>query len=595
MTASPLADVRLHIVESVDDAVAFMQWLGERHDGPLGFDTETGGLSPYNDPLRTVQIGDKQQGWVIPWNEWGGVAREAFARYTGPLVGHNVPFDWQFIAHHTGIELAWERIDDTLTMARLDDPTRSNGLKPLVKKLVDSTAADGQRILAEGMAAHGWTWATVPMNFPPYWIYAALDPVETAHLEGHLSPKIQATCPEAYSLERSANRICTNMMRKGMLLDVPYVEQSIADFDTKAEQIRDWLKSAHKISSPKSSGQIAKAMGALGQEILAFTDRNAPKFDKDWLEVYEKAGENDAVRQLARYIRAVRHIEDIRDRYSAKFLALRDANDVVHCNVNVMGARTGRMSVSDPALQQLPRDDKDIRGSFIPRPGHVFISCDLDQVEMRLLAHLSADPGLIEAFKEADNGGADFFTAVARVLYHDDTLAKSDPRRQLVKNSSYARAYGGGTERLAKTARVSSREIAVFEDLFDQRFPGMRLLMDRLEGEAKQAFRRNERGGVRLEDGRFLPCDQGKEYANLNYDIQGTAAIYMKRALANIDAAGLGPNLVLAVHDEAILEVPEDIADEALRVVQDCMTDRTNYRVPLTAGGVILTERWQKA
>jgi DNA polymerase-1 len=336
-------------------------------------------------------------------------------------------------------------------------------------------------------------------------------------------------------------------------------------------------------------------MEALGQDNQFWTDRNAPRFDKDALAYYEKAGENAAVRQLAQYIRAVRHIEDIRDRYSAKFLELRDRHDVVHCNVNVMGARTGRMSVSDPALQQLPRDDKVIRGSFIPRPGHVFISCDLDQVEMRILAHLSRDPGLIEAFREADNGGADFFTAVARVLYRNDTLIKSDPRRQLVKNSSYARAYGGGTEKLAMTAGVSTAEIKVFEDLFDSRFPGMRTLMDTLERDAKNAFRRGDRGGVRLEDGRFLPCDKGKEYTNLNYDIQGTAAIIMKRLLANIDAAGLGDMLVLVVHDEAILEVPIEQADEVLKIVQDCMTDRQNYLVPLTAGGTILTERWQKA
>lgn len=599
MTPSPLIDVQLHLVESVDDAMAFMTWLGQRRDTPLGLDTETSGLSPYRDTLRTIQIGDLHDGWVIPWQEWGGVAREAFRRYTGELVAHNLPFDWQFIAEHTGIELPWERLHDTLPMARLDDPTRSNGLKPLVKKLVDPTAAAGQRELDEGMGANGWTWATVPMDYPPYWIYAALDPVETVHLERHLAPRIQASCPEAYSLERATNRICTQMMRKGMLLDVPYVQKSMDEFDAKSDQIRAWLKSAHKITSPKSSAQIARSFEALGQAIPSspefWTERHAPKFDKDTLAFYSKKGENTAVRQLAQYIRAVRHIEDIRDRYSAKFLELRDAHDVIHCNINPMGARTGRMSVSDPALQQLPRDDKVIRGSFIPRPGHVFISVDLDQVEARLLAHLSQDPGLIQAFLEADTTGPDFFTVVARALYGDDTLVKSDPRRQLTKNSVYAKAYGGGREKIAMTSGASLDHVAFFETMFESRFPGMKRLMTQLEQDAKGAFRRGQRGGVRLEDGRFLPCDKGKEYATLNYDIQGTAAIFMKRALTHMDAAGIGHMLVLVVHDEAILEVPIGQAEEVLRIVQDCMTDRTNYLVPLTAGGTILTERWQKA
>lgn len=591
---SILADVQLHLVETIDDLFTLKRWLSERRETPLAFDTESSGLAPRRDKLRLVQFGDLHQGFAIPWEQWGGAALEILNTYEGEFVAHNSIFDIRFLTVHAGWDAPWHRIHDTLTLARLQDPTRQNGLKPLAKRLVDPYSAAGQRELDAGFAANGWDWATVPLDFPPYWLYSALDGVLTSHLYQQIGPRIAQDCPEAYSLERSANRICTSMMLNGLLLDVPYVERSINDFDGKSAQIRSWLKSAHKITSPKSSGQIAKAMEGVGQRILFFTERNAPQFDKDALAFYEKFGENTAVRQLAQYIRAVRHIEDIRDRYSMKFLELRDSDNLISCNINVMGARTGRMSISDPALQQLPRDDKVIRGSFIPRPGHVFISCDLDQVEMRLMAHLSEDEGLIQAFKEADNGGADFFTSVARVLYRDDALAKSDPRRQLVKNSSYARAYGGGTEKLAATAGVSTTEIKVFEDLFDQRFPGMRTLMNRLEGDAKAAFRRGERGGVRLGDGRFLPCDQGKEYANLNYDIQGEAARYMKICLSNIDAAGLTNYLRLPVHDEAILEVPAEDAEDALRTVQNCMTNLHDYRVPLTAGGAILTERWQK-
>ena len=595
MTTSPLADVELHLVESVADAVAFKSWLGQRREGPLGIDTETGGLSPYRDPLRTIQFGDRHHGWTIPWPLWGGLALEVFREYDGEYTAHNAPFDWQFIAEHTGYEIPWERLHDTLALARLGDPTRDNRLKPLNRRFVDPNAAVGQSELDEGMSANGWTWATVPTDFPPYWIYASLDPVETVHVHPHLAGPVEQNCPDAYSLERAANRLCTLMMRKGMLLDVPYVEDSITEFDGKSTQIRNWLKTSHKITSPKSSAQIARAFESLGQKILFYTGKNAPQFDKDSLSFYEQSGENTAVRQLAQYIRAVRHIEDIRDRYSAKFLELRDANDILHCNINVMGARTGRMSVSDPALQQLPRDDKMIRGSFIPRPGHVFISCDLDQVEARLLAHLSGDEGLIQAFHEADTVGPDFFTLVSRTLYADQSLVKDDPRRQLTKNSVYAKAYGGGTEKIAMTSGASIEHVQYFEQMFNSRFPGMKRLMNKLEHEAKQGNGPNRRGGVHLSDGRFLPCDRGKEYTTLNYLIQGEAARFMKLCLSNMDAAGLTDWLRLPVHDEIILEVPVEHAEEALRTVQDCMTDRTTYRVPLTAGGKILTERWQKA
>lgn len=595
MAASPLSGVSLNLVESVADAAALMSWLSQRRpDECIAIDTESGGLSPERDALRLVQVGDGRTGWAIPWERWGGVVLEILRAWRGRWITHNGVFDWRFIEHHTGFELPWDRLDDTLTMARLDDPTRANGLKPLSKKLIDRRAVAGQQALDDGMRANGWTWATVPIDYPPYWAYGSLDPVLTTHLHNYFSPVIEETCPEAYSLERSANRLCALMMRSGMLIDVPYVERSVEQFNTSSAEIRSWLKSRHKITSPKSGGQIRRAFENLGQEILFWTDRNAPQFDKDALSFYEKEGQNGAVKQLAKLIRAVRHIEDIRDRYSKKFLELRDSDGVIHCNINVMGARTGRMSVSDPALQQLPRDDKVIRGSFVPRPGHVFITCDLDQVEARLLAALSRDPGLIQAFHEADTTGPDFFTVVARALYRDESIVKDDSRRQLTKNSVYTKAFGGGLERLRITAGVTLEEGAAFEEMFNSRFPGMKKLMGRLEADAKVAIRRGMRGGVRLEDGRFLPCDEGREYATLNYYIQGTAARRMKVFLAHMDAAGLTEFMRLVVHDEIILEVPVDQAEEVLKTVEACMTDRDSYSVPLTAGGSVLTERWQK-
>lgn len=571
-----------------------MRWVGERRETPLAFDTESTGLSMSHDSLRLCQFGDLHTGYAIPWERWSGVALEVLNTYEGEFVAHNSVFDLKFLIRHGGWKPPHHRIHDTLTMARLDNPARINGLKQLSNSLIDKRASAGQKALDDAFHTNKWTWATVPIDFPPYWVYSSLDGVLTSHLYQHFQPVIDETCPEAYDLERSANRICLSMMMKGLLLDVPYVEKSIAEFDTKSTEIRAWLKSAHQITSPKSGGQLRRAFERLGQEILFWTEKNAPQFDKEALAFYEKQGQNGAVQQLAQLIRAVRHIEDISGRYLQAFLTGRDADNVLHCNINVMGARTSRMSVSDPALQQLPRDDKMIRGSFIPRPGYVFISCDLDQVEMRILAHLSKDPGLIAAFLEADAGGADFFTAVARILFRDNGLIKSDPRRQLVKNSSYARAYGSGRDRLAATAGVSIDEISVFENLFDERFPGMKTLMDTLERQAKAAFRNGERGGVRLEDGRFLPCDKGKEYTTLNYAIQGQAARYMKICLSNLDAAGLTDMLVLPVHDEILLEAPIEQAQDILKVVEDCMTSRGVYSTPLTAGGSILPERWVK-
>jgi DNA polymerase-1 len=573
--------------------MALKRWLGERHDGIVAFDTESGGLSPWKTELRMVQFGDKRTGWAVPWERWGGVALEIFQSYEGEWAAHNGIHDWKFLSVKAGYDVPWERMHDTLTMARIDDPSRANGLKPLGSSLIDRRAVAGQKALDEGMAANKWNWATVPINYPPYWIYSALDPVITSHLHDHLAPRVLASAPEAYDLERAANRICTKMMMKGMQLDVPYVERAIATYEETSGKIRDWLIKAHQITSPVSAGQIRRAFERLGQDVLFWTRTGQPQFTKATLGFYVEQGQNDAVKQLAKYLLAVRKADKFPRDYLHKFLNLRDAGDILRMNINVMGAITSRMSVSEPPLQQLSRDEAMIRGSFVPRDGLVLLSCDLDQIELRMIADASADEGLIRAIHEADATGTNVFLVIGREMY-GEKITKKDPRYTSLKAFVYARAYGAGPEELAETAGIPIETVVHIETLFNENFPGMRRISDELISAARQMRARGERAGVRLKSGRFIPLKQGKDYTALNYKTQGPAAEYMKRSLVNLDASGLGDNLLLPIHDEVLLEAPASEAEEVLKVVEECMTDRENYAVPLTAGGSILPERWVK-
>ncbi len=590
---SPLADVSLHLVESIDEAMALKRWLGERREGVVAFDTESGGLSPWKTDLRMVQFGDMKTGWAVPWERWGGVALEILRSYDGDWAAHNGIHDWKFLSVQAGVDLPWHRIDDTLTLARIDDPARANGLKPLGSSLIDRRAVAGQKALDEGMSTNKWSWATVPVDYPPYWVYSALDPVITAHLHGHLKPRVMATAPEAYDLERAANRICTKMMMKGMLLDIPYIEQAIRSYEETSSQVRAWLTKRHQITSPVSAGQIRRAFERLGQEIVFWTNTGQPQFTKATLKFYMQHGQNDAVEQLAQLLLAVRKADKFPRDYLHKFLNMRDAGDVLRMSINVMGAITSRMSVSEPPLQQLSRDEKMIRGSFIPRPGMALISCDLDQVELRMIADASEDDGLIAAINEADRDNSNVFLIIAREMYKHE-ITKSDPRYTQLKAFMYARAYGAGPDTLAETAGIPPETVMQIEDLLNKNFPKMRRAADDLMDRMKYMRSRGERPGVRLKSGRFIPMKPGQDYAAWNYATQGPAAEYMKRCLIHIDAAGLGDNLLLPIHDEALLEVPESDAEEALKIVESCMMDRENYAVPLTAGGSILPERWIK-
>lgn len=593
MDASPLADISLNLVENIDDAMALKRWLGERHEGLLCVDTESGGLSPWKDRLRMVQFGDMRTGWAVPWERWGGVALEILNSWPGEWGAHNGVHDWKFLSVHGGYELPWERLHDTLTQARIDDPSRPNGLKPRAAADIDKRAVAGEKALHEGMAANKWNWDTVPVDYPPYWIYSALDPILTSHLDNLYRPRVTATASEAYALERAANRICTKMMMKGMRLDVPYVQDAIDIFAGTSRKIRQWLKDAHDITSPASGGQIQRRFERLGQKNLFWTDKGAPQYTKATLGFYRDNGENAAVRQLAQYLLAVRRSDKMPRDYLQKFLDLRDGDDILRMTINVMGAVTSRMSISDPPMQQLSRDEKTIRGSFIPREGHVFISCDLSQIEMRMIADASGDQGLIDAILEADATGTNLFLVIGSEMY-GEKITKEDQRYTALKAFCYARAYGAGHDTLAETAGVPVAQVRHIEELFDARFPGMRAIMEELEQAAVRMRLRGERSGVGFPSGRFIPCKPGKDYAALNCRIQGLAAEYMKRALINIDNTGLGDYLILPIHDEALLEVPIAEAEDALKVVEDCMTDMTSYRVPLTASGVIMTERWHK-
>jgi DNA polymerase-1 len=590
-----LDNVDLRLVDSVTEAVEFKRFLSERHeDNLLAIDTESSGLHAYlaGEKLRLIQIGDKRSGWVIPWEQWGGVALEAIRVWEGGWVLHNSPHDYQWLSHHAGVELPWNRIHDTMVQVALVDPLKPKGLKPVSERLFGKAALAGQKVLKEAMMEQGWTWGTVPFDFMPYVIYSALDPVLTSSIHEQFHPQVMEHAAQAYDLERGAQRVCTRMMQRGMLLDVPYVNAARDKLVTYSEKAREWLKSRHGITSPNSAGQLRRTLENCNQEILFFTDKGAPQFDKRALTFYKIEGQNQDVQQIADCVLKIRHAEKIISSYMDNFLKFRDPNDVIHASINTLAARTGRMSVTDPALQTLHRKDKIVRGSYRPRDGHVYVTCDLNQVESRMAAHFTGDVGLIEAFRRADAEGGDFFCELSGPIYGEEIL-KKDPRRDVVKTLTYRTLFGGGenVEEMALAAEVQFDQMKHAKENFDHRFPGLKEMLQTVADTAS----RREPPHLFSPYGRRFLLERGREFTQgLNALLQGHAAEYFKKSLLDIEAAGLGEYMVLVVHDECILEVPEEMAEEAKKVVEESMTDRTSYKVPITAEANILTERWKK-
>lgn len=588
---SPLSDVELHLVDNLDEALALRTWIGQRRDTPVGYDTETSGFNPFKGELRLAQLGDTRHGWAIPYDTWGGFVLETLNKYEGPLVMHNSSFDVKWTQVHSGGKWTppWDRIDDTMAMAHLDDPTRPRALKALADREVDPRASAGQSALSDGMKKQHWTWATVPVDFAPYWVYAALDPVLTAHI-WKKKKSVLTEFRDAYQIEMSATRIATQMMMHGALIDVPYTEKAIEKLKAYALECRDWLK-AFGVTSPMSSGQIGKVAENYGVDIAFFTDSGQPSFDKSALAYYIEM--YPAARTFFETVRSTRQTEKIIGTYLENFLEMRDSDDRLHPSLWVNAAKTSRMSCSEPNLQNLIRDDKVVRGAIIPAERFVLMSIDADQIEARMAAHFSQDPGLIEAFRLADETGADFFSIIASEIYQTE-IVKKDKRRQRTKNTFYAKIYGASTAKMAITAGVPVDQMAAFHLALNNRYPGLEHYMDSTIAESRMHSHRGM-PAVYTPTGRRLLATPGKEYALANFKIQGHAAEILKLGMTRLDAAGFGDYMVVPVHDEVIFEVPEDQAEEMLHVAEETLADRTSYSVPITWGGDIMRERWVKS
>lgn len=566
------SDIDLRLVTCIDDLFDLKRWLGERRE-VMGLDTETSGLDPWapGARLRTIQIGDHRAGWVIPWEGWGGAAIECLDAFDGPLTLHNASFDAKWLRLHANWFLPWERTHDTLIMADVMDPGGSHGLKDLTVKYIDPMAAAGEKLLKQAFKANGWGWNTVPIDFEPFWLYSALDPVLAAHLWSHY--RADLAFPVAYDLEMAVRRICTDMEFRGMRVDLEYSKKRFDELKLQVEKSKEWAKENWGISIGSNPQLADFFQNELGAKFEVFSKTSGkPSVDKNQMAIF-LTDEDPTIAGVAKFINEVRNADKMSNSYFKNFLEMNN-DGVVHPSIKTMGARTGRMSVTSPALQTIPKDDSmGVRKAFTPRnPGEVLISCDYSQVEMRLLAHFSEDPALQEAFREADATGGDFFVSIGRQIYNDPNFSKKDKRRGLMKNVMYGAAYGSGIQKMADSAGVPFEQMkAVSDDLFTA-YPGIKDFMTRTERMGEMREKSEGVGYIVTATGRHIPADPGKMYTLTNYTLQGTAAELMKQAIVRLDAGGYGPYMMMAIHDEMIFSIPEDLVEKALPEIQELMS-----------------------
>lgn len=598
-----LSKVQLHLVDSVEKASEFLTWLGQRRPyDAIAVDIETGerrggersdALSPWHGDIRLVQVGDGEQGWSIPWLEWSGVFYEAMSRYEGQIVCHNIAFEARWFAVNSKWDMPWHRAHDTMIMAQIIDPLGSGALKRLASRYVDPRAVALQETLDVSLSQNGWTWGTVPTNFEPYWSYGALDTVLTMRLWEQFYEQCGPTGPynKAYEIEMAARKIVTRMEINGARVDVEYSKRKYQELSDYTESVKDWCKKTYNGTSITSNMQLVRLFESLGAEITEFTPTGNKAVTKDQLKLLTITG-NDEVKELAATALKQRKADKIAGSYFLNFIN-KNVDGFVHPSVKTMGARTGRMSITDPALQTLPKGDDVVRTAFLPKDDdHVIVTSDLDQVEFRMFASLSQDPNLIHLFHRSDATGSDPFTEIGREVYQEPNMSRSDKRRTLIKGVVYGRLYGAGVAKQALTAGVPESQMRAVSDSFDLNYPGMISFQKKIEDIGMRRLRAEGQGYVHTWTGRRLPCDDDRTYTLTNYLIQGGAAEVFKSNLIKLDQADLTELLIVPVHDEIVLNCPRDQVEEVMHTVKECMTTTEGWAVPLTSGIDGPMENW---
>lgn len=598
-----LDGIKVTLVDNAQKASDFISWLGGRRPyNAIAIDTETGeragnprndALSPWHGDLRLVQVGDSMQGWSIPWAEWSGLFYEAMDKFDGPLVCHNIAFEARWFAIKSRWEIPWHRAHDTMIMAHLIDPLGPGALKVLAENLIDPRGAYLQQKLDEGLVENGWTWGSVPINFEPYWSYGALDPILTMRLWEKFYEQCGPGQPyhKAYELEMATRKIVTRMEINGARVDLEYSQKKYDELIAYTDSVKKWGVQTYSGTSLTSNIQLVRLFEKLGGEITELTPGGQKSCTKDQLKFLSING-NTEVKYLAETVSQLRKAEKLANTYFLNFIN-KNVDGLLHPSVKTLGARTSRMSITDPALQTLPKGDETVRTAFIPKDkDHVIITSDLDQVEFRMFASLSKDTNLINLFNKADAIGSDPFTEIGREVYNEPLMTKSDKRRNLIKGMVYGRLYGAGVAKQAVTAGVAESQMRSVSDIFDMRYPGMAVFQKEIEHIGMSRERSTGQGYIYTWTGRKIPCDEGRVYTLINYLVQGGAAEVFKSNLVKLDQADLTELLIVPVHDEIVLQAPRDQAEEIKQIVKQCMTTTEGWAVPLTSGIDGPMENW---
>ena len=476
-----------------------------------------------------------------------------------------------------GLDLTGLTIDTKLAAYLLDPADTLYGLSELLLRHAGAELAD-EGTVPSGQLDFGGTTVTAAQA-------AARQALAVAHLVGPLGDSMEAQGLSQLNadIEVPLVRVLARMEHTGIGVDIAVLEALNASLTAEAESERAAIvEAAGEDFNVNSTPQ----MRAILYDKLGLTPGKKTKtgYSTDQATLEKLRGEHPIIEHLLRY----REVEKLRSTYGEGLRAEVAADGRIHATFNQTVARTGRLSSDAPNLHNIPvRSDEGrrFREAFVPAPGTEFLVADYNQIELRVIAHLAEDPGLIEAF----TSGQDIHNTTAARIFAVEHAAVTHAQRSKAKMVSYGLAYGMEAYGLGQRLAIPTGEAQEILDAYFAAFPSVKQFMERTVEEARErgytetVFGRRRRI-PELSSGQRNIRMAGERQA-MNAPIQGLAADIFKVALVHLDQAlesqRMESRLILQVHDEVIVEVPPAEYEQAEAVVLEAMSGAFDLRVPL--------------
>ncbi len=569
--------------------------------------------SNHTDPMRGKIIGvalcfSPPKAYYLPFGHRGPGAssqlnqealeklRELIEDPCVPKVGHNIKYDLILLKRH-GYELRGLSGDTMVASYLLNPIRRTHSLDELAEEVLGHHMISYREVTAE--LSRGQSFEFVPVEQAK--TYACEDAHVTYLLYEHFWPRLkEESLWKLYQeIEHPLIEVLARMEMAGIKIDAPYLqalsremERQLLELETK---IFDLVGERFNLNSSRQLGVI------LFEKLKLPRVKKTPKklaYSTD-TEVLEALSTHH---ELPRLVLRYRTLAKLKSTYvDALPRLINPETGRLHTSFNQTVTATGRLSSSEPNLQNIPvrgEEGPKIRRAFIPEEGCVFLSADYSQIDLRVLAHYSQDHTLIEAFKR----GEDIHRRTAAEVFGVMPELVTPEMRRMAKTINFGIVYGMSPYGLAKELKIGRREAKAFIERYFERYPGVKAYMEKIVAEAR------ERGYVTTLFGRkrYLPDIKSpnrvaREFAErtaINTPIQGTAADIIKLAMIRIDEEirkrGLRTKMLLQVHDELLFEVPIREIEEVKALVRDKMERVIELSVPLRVN-LAVGENWAEA